>query len=781
MGPGMTRTVHPARRGPLVALLALLSILLLVGGALAQTPVVISDPKIASPRAGTWDRNALQAMALLEEARRGPADLPRLREIRAALVIDREESLTYVNEGNLDARILAAQLKALGPEAESDRRKDLASRLAVASAPTDAALDAHARAGVLIREIDRVIDHAGRMALLQRQASPLAPDLWRSLAADSAALWRVIRNSFQLQTGEGRHALIQVLPFAVILGGVALSIGFGVTRACRRLLSRQIAEAKQDRTRLAFAFAQDVLAILLPALAVVSAAAAAMLLGRSAPAFFSLAVVLMVAGLVVVFARWLGHALFRPTVDAARIMALSPEDAGRAVRYTRRLGLVLGGDIVVGYLQRSTAIGASIIEVLSLCLVIIGAYQLWRLAGIIRRDVVFSSPEELNALGLQRPAAWLMTLTAVAAPLAVLAGYVALSREVLTSSLLSVAAVAAAVFCYRAVMAAVGMLGARARAPHGGLHLLPLVFGFGLGLLVLAFVAIVWGMRPERILDLIILLKDGIPVGDTRISLTGVMTFGIVFSLGFVVTHWFQRLSLQAILPRIGIDAGARSAVSTGVGYIGLTVSALVAVVAAGLDLSSLAVVAGALSVGIGFGLQPIVANFISGLILLMERPIREGDWIEGEGYSGLVRRISIRSTYIETWDRNEVIVPNSAIAGGRVTNLTLGAGVTRITAPVLVGPNSDFAKVREILLSSAAAHDEVMSEPAPYLTFDGMSAEALTLNLFFFIRDAREGTVVKSDILFAAVERLAAEGVPMPFGLAGRSGWLPATQDSAV
>lgn len=772
----MTRSADRACR-PLALLILILSLALTLPGAVRAQ----ADP--AGPGAPTaasvWDANAARARALLDGARGAPADLDALRQARAALVMDREDALDYVDEGDLDARILAAQLKALeqgdaDADADADdaaraRRTALASRLAVANAPIDAARDAHARAGVLIQEIDKVIDREGRVQLLQRQASPLTPAFWRRLAVDGAAITHTVRHSTQVRSEAGRQGLLQIMPFAVVLAGAALFLGFVVTRVCRRFLSRRIARARTDRARLALAFAQDALAILLPALAVASGALAIMLLGGSIPAFFGLAAVLLAAGLVAVFARWLGHAIFKPTVEAARIMVLPPEETVRAVRYTRRLGLVLGADMVVGHLQRTSTIGGSIVEVLSLIVVCAGAYQLWRLAQIIRRRASASPTEDLNELGLQRPAAYLMAVAAVAAPLAALAGYVVLSREVLASSLLSVAAVAAAVFCYRAVMAAAGMLGANEAPSEHRLRVLPLVFGFALGVLVVTFVAIVWGMQPERILDLVILLKDGVPVGDTRISLSGVVTFAIVFSLGFIVTHWFQRLSQQAILPRIGVDAGARSAVSTGVGYIGLTISALIAVVAAGLDLSSLAVVAGALSVGIGFGLQPIVANFISGLILLIERPIREGDWIEGEGYSGLVRRISIRSTYIETWDRNEVIVPNSALASGRVTNLTFGSGLTRVAAPVLVGPTSDFAKVREVLLECAAAHPDVAAEPAPFVAFEAMTAEALTLNLFVFIRDARIGSGVKSDLLFAAIERLAAQGVPMPFGSPAR------------
>jgi small-conductance mechanosensitive channel len=221
--------------------------------------------------------------------------------------------------------------------------------------------------------------------------------------------------------------------------------------------------------------------------------------------------------------------------------------------------------------------------------------------------------------------------------------------------------------------------------------------------------------------------------------------------------HWLKKAR---------IDAGARNAAATLGGYVGIAVAVLIALSTAGFDMSNLALVAGALSVGIGFGLQNIVNNFVSGLILLFERPIRKGDWIVVGSTEGYVQSISTRSTQIRTFDRAEVIVPNSELIAKQVTNWTLRDLKGRVRVPVGVAYGSEPTKVAKVLLDIAQKLPGIVQDgslPKPKAVFLGFGETALNFELRFFIRNVDDRIDTLSAANFAIDAAFRAEGIEFP------------------
>jgi small-conductance mechanosensitive channel len=206
-----------------------------------------------------------------------------------------------------------------------------------------------------------------------------------------------------------------------------------------------------------------------------------------------------------------------------------------------------------------------------------------------------------------------------------------------------------------------------------------------------------------------------------------------------------------------------RDSIRIGVGYVGIVIAALAAFSYAGFNLSNLAILAGAFSVGIGFGLQSVVNNFVSGLILLAERPVKVGDLVVVGGEEGYVRKISVRSTEVETSERARVLIPNSYFITEKVKNWTLRDNTRRIVIPVSVGYGCDPRKVMATLLKVAQDNPDVMTTPAPSVDFD-FGADTLNFKVYAFVYDLNKGGSTSTDLRIAILDAFNEAGIAMPF-----------------
>ena len=294
----------------------------------------------------------------------------------------------------------------------------------------------------------------------------------------------------------------------------------------------------------------------------------------------------------------------------------------------------------------------------------------------------------------------------------------------------------------------------------------PYFLGFSLlnfiGTLLLLGLAL--GVEFSQYVELWVRFNEGLTLGDVNLTPTSILNFGVIFGLGYFATTVIQRIVKSTVLPKTKMDKGSQNALVSGVGYIGYTLAAVVALSSIGFNLSSIAIVAGALSVGIGFGLQTIVSNFVSGIILLVERPIKEGDWIEASGFSGTVKKISVRSTQIETFDRAMVVVPNSELIAGSVLNWTHSNETGRVRVSVGVSYDTDPKRVERLLLKVGKSHEMALKSPEPFVRFQQFGDSSLDFDLIIYVKDKNYMFQVRSELHYSIFELFKKEGIEIPF-----------------
>ena len=476
------------------------------------------------------------------------------------------------------------------------------------------------------------------------------------------------------------------------------------------------------------------------------------------------------------FVAQLANAVLSPADGHWRLMRVSDRGAQLLWLSIFSMALVNGADYFLGSI--SEVLGSPVV------LTVVKSFFASLIIGALLVVTAFIRPvlhqgEAPNSAGRPWPRSIfvLLILTGLGLIFSSLLGYVGMARFVATQIVVTGAIVVTAYIGFlsgRAVSApdAFGATSVGKRLEErfglGPVALDQIGLAAGLAIYLLIFVCFVplvllqWGFQVADIESWAYRIFTEIRIGSITISLVGILAGILLFALGFIVTRWFQKWVDGNVLARSQVDAGVRNSVRTAVGYAGVAIAGLVGISAAGINLSSLALVAGALSLGIGFGLQNIVSNFVSGLILLAERPFKVGDWVVVGDAEGDVRRINVRATEIRTGDLTTVLVPNSELITKVVRNRTRSdaEGLVKVLLPMPL--TTDVDVLRKLILDVFAAHPAILDKPAPAVFIDDVGGGRILFSGTGLVSSPRLVYSVRSEIFFELVRRLRASGNPL-------------------
>jgi len=751
---------------------ALLILVLAVGvvGLTAPSPIY-AQPTSPQPDYVGWQNTANRADEAIETSRASTAALEALRR---QLVNWRDQFIDAQDINSNAITTVQSQLDALGPVPEDEeesatitsQRADLGVRLAELQDPAKTAELAQNRADGLIKGIDRIIRERQAEELLQFGPSPINPTHWGAGISALTSTAADVRSEFSgawnnsVQQAEAKKDLPAVLALFVI-GLILIMRG---RRWTRRITNWTLTDAP-GAGRWIVSFILSLGSVFLPFIGMallVEAVFATNLVGLRGEVIIN---ALLAPIFVFLLARWLAMRIF-PSREARTLpLNLDPVQRISGRLYGALLGLISGGYFFFSDVSDFSNWTETATNVVLFPFIALAGLVLLRLARLLqthcKRESEEGEDEKFRAT-ITRFLAMGMMVLGVVSPVLAAVGYFKLAHFLMFPSLLSLQLLAILLVLQRVVVEVYVLVTNNRKGSEESL--VPVLIGLLLVLLSLPLFAMAWGVRPAQLGELWIQFTNGVNMGGVRISPTVFLTFAIVFAIGYLATRLLQGALKNTILPKTKLDQGGRNAITAGVGYIGIFLAALIAITSAGLDLSSIAIVAGALSVGIGFGLRTIVENFVSGIILLIERPISEGDWIEVGGVHGTVRDISVRSTRIETFDRSDVILPNADLVTGRVTNYTHFNTVGRAIVPVGVAYGTDTRKVEKILLEIAEAHPMVLANPAPSVILRSFGASSVDFEIRAILRDVNWVLSVTSDMNHEIAKRFMEEGIEIPF-----------------
>ncbi len=767
-----------ARFARLFARLAI--VLCLIAGAAAAQDSTLSA---AVPNFDRWEPLARAAENAIEQKRGTDATLEAMRG-RIADYRGQFDNARSINAARI--KTLREQIAALGPapdEATADaeppdvaaQRTALNDELSSLLVPVQRAETQYVRANSLVGQLDAILRERQTRQLLTVTPSPLNPAYWRPALVDLTTALEGLRNeSPEAANARTWSSLRENLPVVVVLTVLGLVL---ILRG--RYWAGMIVRSLQKYGARGFGiwrFVVSLLRIFLPASGLIALALAIISSDLLGPKGENIVLVISFLGGMMLGVRWVSERAFSRDDDEA-LLLLSQDKRKEARFHVSMITVMIVITELVGQILDNSNSAAVSRSVLVFPWLVVSSLMLYRI-GVLLRGYVEPSAATDDALAEVRISTFGRVVRGLGtgavvigglSPILLAAGYFKAVDALMPPYIMTLVLLGLVMVLQRFLAELYGALTGQGAAARDAL--MPVLFGMILLLLALPVLALVWGARVTELTELWQAFGRGFAVGDTRISPTDFLSFAVIFVIGYAVTRLVQSALRSNVLPKTKIDIGGQNAIVSGLGYFGIFLAALAAITGAGIDLSSLAFVAGALSLGIGFGLQNIVSNFVSGIILLIERPISEGDWIEVGGQMGYVRDISVRSTRIETFDRTDVIVPNADLVSGTVTNYTRGNTVGRLIVPVGVAYGTDTRRVDKLLREIAEAQPMVLGTPPPNVLFLNFGADALEFEIRCFLRDVNWMMVVKNEINHQIAERFAKEGIEIPF--AQRDLWL--------
>ncbi|MGO4572257.1 DUF3772 domain-containing protein [Microvirga sp. 2TAF3] len=754
-----------------------------------------TDTKAARAKLDGFKADLSQKELALQGRSQSDAELQNLRQ-QIEPIIDNIRTVIAEQAPKLEAS--KARLAQLGPkpkEGEPDESADAAKDRSEREAAV-AELDETQRLGrallVQAEQLSAQISDLRRAgftrALFEKSDSILSFNLWMDVLQAIPRELRAQRITFGDTVGQiERHATLGVLLLIGLAMGVAIALYAGRRSIAPRLVGRDPSITDPARRSGLLAALAVLLLGTVPAIAGSWIFWVAFDAVDVFPPRLEQVVAALLRGIAfIAFVRALIDAILAPGHGSWRLVSVSDASATRIMSFGVTLVTVLVAGKVLEAFNQAIAAALPITvmtrAVFALAAALILAELLRRFATRAHQDEACLGPymaPEVSVGGPVRTMGWIVVAAVIGS---VLGGYVALASFLVDQALWISILLALLILCIALADEFIGntfrtqsristMLQANTGLRRRSLEQIGVLASGAtrLALIVMALLLALapWGIESTDLMGSLRAVFFGFSVGDVTISLSSILIAALLFAIGFAVTRVIQRWLDNTFLPATELDAGLRNSIRTAAGYVGIISAGVIAFTYLGLSLERVTIVAGALSVGIGFGLQSIVNNFISGLILLWERPIRVGDLVvvgDGEGY---VRRINVRSTEIQTFDRSTLIVPNSNLISGIVRNRVRNDRIGRVLVSVPVPRASDPDHVSEIMKRCALAHREVMSEPAPRVLFKKVTENTIDFDLICFVDDIDAAGRVSSDLYFDIFRKLREEGTGAPPGSA--------------